>query len=191
MSFRTINYAHFVYSTGNSMEHNTKYNFECWTFIGKDWWNVCIGIGYSTQQSLICKNQAKRGYVQNILDPFLEPKVQSSIKKLEFRRIWRRRHGRRFIFECWFRSKILVCLTIINLPFRCNGYNDAGRCREWGRRWWWRWIRFDLKFLVYHINEFLLYQFPSPQYIQANIPYHAIRSHSRSLFKWLNDISDF
>ena len=43
-----------------------------------------------------------------------------------------------------------------------------------------------------HINEFLFNQFPSPQYIQANIrTYHAIRSHSRSLLKSLNDISDF
>ena len=29
MSFRTINYAYFVYSKGNSMEQNTKYNFDC------------------------------------------------------------------------------------------------------------------------------------------------------------------
>ena len=45
-------------------------------------------------------------------------------------------------------------------------------------------------FLVSHII-FFLYQFPLPQYIPANIPYHAIRCHSRSLFKSLNDISDF
>ena len=111
-------------------------------------------------------------------------------KKLEFRRIWRRRYRRRFIFECWFRSEIFAWLTIVNESLRCNGYNDAGWRREWGRRWWWRWIRFGWFFLVSHIN-FFLYQFPLPQYIPANIPYHAIRCHSRSLFKSLNDISDF
>ena len=45
---------------------------------------------------------------------------------------------------------------------------------------------FDVSYQI-----FFLYQFPLPQYIPANIPYHAIRCHSRSLFKSLNDISDF